>query len=119
MAGGTKGQRFVPKHIGQGQAAVEVGEEGAAARRFPFQRRAKAGAVERQQHQIALGGEVFRGGFGDLGGGGKMDVAIAQVHRRTGCFAGVAQGHPFGAAEDFVDQHGGSDSRDWVGAIGR
>ena len=35
-----------------------------------------------------------------------MDVAIRQIDGGTRCLTGGAEGIPFGAAEDLVDQHG-------------
>jgi len=62
-------QRLGPAHGGARQRVVEVWEQGAAARRFPFERRAEGVGRDRDENEVALPGEMFRGGLRDLIGG--------------------------------------------------
>jgi hypothetical protein len=79
-------------------------EEGAAAGRFPFERRAEGIGVDRDENEVALPGEMFRGGLFDLVCGGKMDVAVREVDRRTGKFARALGRSPSRGVADFVDR---------------
>src|SRR5690606_17181460 len=53
-----------------------------------------------------FGAEMLRRRFRRLCGGREMDIAIREIDRRAGGFAGGAESIPFGAAENFEDQHG-------------
>ncbi len=61
-----------------------MGEQLAAARRFPLQIRPEGVGVERRQNQTGLAGEMFRRRLARLIGGGEMDKAVGQIDRRTG-----------------------------------
>ena len=48
---------------------IEVGKQRTTARRLPLELRAKRGAVDRNEHEIALATKMLHGGLGDLLGG--------------------------------------------------
>ncbi len=58
------GKRPRPAHRRNRQRGVEMRKQIAAARWFPFERRAERIAIDRDQHQIGLSGEMLRRGFG-------------------------------------------------------
>ncbi|MPL84626.1 hypothetical protein SDC9_30591 [bioreactor metagenome] len=105
MAGEAERQGGVPGDIGKGERAIEMGEERVAARGLPSQRGAERLGGDRDKDEVAFGGEMLRGGLDDLGRGGKVDEAVGEVDGGAGGFARGAEGIPFGAAEDLVNQH--------------
>ena len=97
-------ERLGPAHRAQRQLAVEMREQRAAARRLPFERRPERVGRDRDEHQVALAGEVFCHGFRDLVGGGKMDVAVGEIDRGAGEFARAFSRLPRRNVADFVDR---------------
>ncbi len=59
---------------------MEMGKQGAAARRFPFQGGSKRPRVKDQEHQTALARKMAPRGFNRLIGGGEMNKSIREVH---------------------------------------
>jgi hypothetical protein len=51
--------------------------------------RAERVRVDGDQQQVALSGKMLGGGFLDLIGRRKMNVAVGQIHRGAGEFAGA------------------------------
>ncbi len=103
-------QRLRPGHITQPQRTVEMRKERAATRWLPFEGIAKRVGLDREQHQAVLAREMPCRRLGGLRGGGEMHEPVGNIHRRAGGFAGLAQGGPFGATENLVDQHGRGDA---------
>lgn len=97
-------QRLGPAHRGEWQIAVEVREQRAAARGFPFECRPEGVGIDRDENEVALPGEVFRGGLGDLVRGGKVDVAVGEVDRRASELTRAFGCSPRGGVTDFVDR---------------
>src|ERR1051326_1717780 len=54
-------------------------EEGATARRLPFEERAELCRLDRHQDKICLAGSVLARALADLLGGGEMDEAVGGV----------------------------------------
>ncbi len=71
---------------------VEMRKMLAATGDFPFQGVAELGEVDGGDDEISLAGEMFCNGFGDLGGGGEVDVAIREVDGGAGEAAGLQGG---------------------------
>ena len=97
-------QRFDPAHGVQRQRAVKVREQSAAAGGLPFERRAKGINVDRNKNEIALAGEMFRGGLLDLVGCGEMNVAVGEIDRRAGELAHALDRLPRRRVADFVNR---------------
>jgi hypothetical protein len=76
-------QRLHPAHGREGQRAIEMGKQLAAARGFPFQSAAQFLGDNRNQDEVQHSGKVFRRRAGNLGGGREMDVAISEIDRRA------------------------------------
>src|ERR1043166_10051226 len=95
-----------PAHGAQRQRAVEVREQGAAAGGLPCERRAEGVGIDRDENEVALPGEMFRGGLPDLVGGGKMNVAVGKVDGWAGKFTPAFSRAPRGGVTDFVDRLG-------------
>src|SRR5712675_745595 len=104
---GAERQRPGPCHRGERQVAIEVGKQGAAARRLPFERWPQRRQLDRDQDEFLLAGEMPGGGLAELVGGRKMDVAVGAVDRRA-AEGRVAFGLlPGRALADLVDEgHG-------------
>lgn len=83
-------QRVDARDQCQIEITIQMGKERATARRLPLQAIAQRCGVNVHQQQIALPGEMLRGGFGNLRSTGKMNEAIAAVDLRaakdTGAF---------------------------------
>ena len=77
------GKRPRPAHRRKRQRRVEVGEKLAAARTLPNERQAQCLGIDRDQDQIGFLGKMLRRGLGELGGGGKMDEAVALIGLRS------------------------------------
>ena len=76
---GRQRQRIHARHQPQIEITVEVRKEGTATRRLPLQAVSQLCGVDADQHQVALSGEMFRGGFDDLRRVGKMNEAVALI----------------------------------------
>jgi len=100
----TERQRLDPPHGVERQHAVEVREQRAAAGQFPFECSAKGIGVDRDENEVVLPGEMFRGGLRNLLGGGKVDVAVGEVDRRASKLAHPLCRTPRGGVADFVDR---------------
>ncbi len=59
-------------------------EQVAAARGFVAQGLAQPVALDGDEEQVVLPGEVAGGGLGHLRGGGEMDEPVRDIHRRAG-----------------------------------
>ena len=68
------------------------------------------GTLDRQQHKIALPGEMLAGGFEELMGMGEMDEAILPVDCGAGESPVPPKGLPFGARQDLVEKRHAADS---------
>jgi len=76
---GCQRQRIHTRHQRQIEITVEVRKEGTATRRLPLQAVSQLCRVDVDQQQVALSGEMFRGGFDDLRGVGKMNESVALI----------------------------------------
>ncbi len=76
-------KRLDRDHGAKPERAVEMREQGAAARGLPSKLAPKPAGLHRHQHQVAFAGEVLLRGFGQLPGGGEMDIAVAAVGFRA------------------------------------
>src|SRR5437868_239250 len=83
VALGPGGKLLDPAHRVKRERAVEMGEQRAAARGLPFERRPERSRLDRDQEEVGLAGKMLGRGLNDLIGGGKMDVAVAAVDRRA------------------------------------
>jgi len=97
-------ERLGPTYCTERQGAVEVREQRAAAGWFPFEWGADGVGGDCNKNEIALPGEMFRGGLRDLIGGGKMNVAVGKIDRRADEFARVFGRLPRGGIADFVNR---------------
>jgi hypothetical protein len=70
---GPERQRLDPHDRSKVKLAIKVRKERTSARRLPFQVVAELAGIDTRQQQVALTGEMLRGGFNDLRGGGKME----------------------------------------------
>ena len=86
-----------------GSCGIEVGEQRAAARDFPFQFRPKPFGIDRHQHQVRHAGEVPGGRLGHLPGRREMNESVAQIDRRAGENAGTNRRIPQRTLADFID----------------
>src|SRR5467141_402003 len=73
-------QRLDPSHRGEGQVAVKMRKQFAAARNLPPQRFAERARVDRDQQQILEAGKIFGRCRADRG---EMDEAVARIDGRT------------------------------------
>lgn len=99
-------QGLGPGHVFECQGAVEMGKERAATRGFPFERLTERVGLEPEEEEIVFSREMLGSGLGHLIGGGEMHEAVGDIDWRTKSGAGVAQGRPFGGAENLENQHG-------------
>ena len=74
-------ESFHHLHRVQVKLAVEVREQRSAARRLPPQPVPETACLDGDEEQIALAKEVLLCRFNHLGGGGKMDEAVAAIDR--------------------------------------
>src|SRR5687767_1084390 len=82
-------------------------EQRAAARRLPFERRAKAVGVDGEQHEAGLAGAVFGRALPNLRPAREMDEAVSLVLRGARVGAAAARRLPFLALADVIDHaHG-------------
>lgn len=98
-------QRLGPDYVCHGQLAVEVREEGIAARHFPFQCFSKGVRLKCHKEQTILACEMFGHSLGHLLSRGNVDIAIGDVNRGTCGFALATQDLPFVCAENFKYKH--------------
>ena len=77
----------------------------ATAGHFPFQVCAECSGIQRKQHQPRFAREVLLGGFRDLAGRRRVDIAIHKVDGRAFGPADLMQGLPLRWAKDLVDKH--------------
>jgi hypothetical protein len=108
-------QGIDPVHRLRVEFAVQMREQSAAARGFPFQPVAKTGRIDAQQHEIVLAGEMLGGGFYDLFGAGEMNETIAQVDRCAFKSSGAFGVAPERGGADFVDCGQCGDPAIWLG----
>src|SRR5690606_24552147 len=94
------------------QRPVKMREQGTTARRLVFERRLKAGLVDRHQEQIVLPGEMPRSGLAHLCGGREMDEAVGVIDRRAVEAADPLGLLPQGTGDNLVDQRHG-DEMSW------
>ena len=77
------------------EITIQMGKERATARRLPLQTVSQRYGVNAHQQQIALPGEMLRGGLGNLRSAGKMNETISAVDLRaakdTGAFGFAPQ----------------------------
>lgn len=88
-------QRVDARDQCQIEITIQMRKERATARRLPFQAISQGCGVNAHQQQIALPGEMLRGGFGYLRSAGKMNETISAVDLRaakdTGAFGFAPQ----------------------------
>ena len=92
--------------VGAGERAVEVREEGAAARGLPAQRRAGGAGVDGEEPEPGLAGEVaLRAVPGSCSAVEKWMKPSARSTGAPSVSPAALELGPFGGAEDLVDQH--------------
>ena len=101
----AQGQAARPSDISDAQHTVHMWEFGTATRYLPLKVIAQGTGINRGQDQVGLALKVLGRGFAGLFCGGKMDVAIREVHGSAACEACGAECRPLGTAENLVNQH--------------
>jgi len=96
-------QRVDPRDQCQIEITIQMRKERATARRLPLQAIAQRCGVNAHQQQIALPGEMLRGGLGNLRSTGKMDEAIAAVDLRAAKDTGAFGFPPQWGGTNFVE----------------
>src|SRR3984893_14778592 len=100
-------QRFCPYHGIERQIGIKMWKQHAAARRFEAQAVAESFCVDRDEQQIVLAAEIFRGGRFGLLRGRKMNATVGDIGRRAVKPAPVLGFAPQGGGSNFIDQiHG-------------
>ena len=96
-------QRVDPRDQCQIEITIQMRKERATARRLPLQAIAQRCGVNAHQQQIALPGEMLRGGFGYLRSAGKMNETISAVDLRAAKDTGAFDFPPQWGGTNFVE----------------
>ena len=96
-------QRVDARDQCQIEITIQMGKERATARRLPLQTVSQRYGVNAHQQQIALPGEMLRGGFGYLRSAGKMNETISAVDLRAAKDTGAFDFPPQWGGTNFVE----------------